>query len=400
MHVAHAERDALEVGDADVGDGGEVGRPVHGRSDDGRDERVERVRRSELLLHGDLPGRDGWCCDRCIPARGRGVIGGAPAGAAAGRAGRAGAVSPGAGSRHHWRMALDADSTGRRRARRPRRRRSALLLIVLVGLVAIAVAFALAGALDDDRPHGPYLIGAWTFGDRASLDAAVKAGAIDEVSADWLQSRADGSVAAPRLDTDFLAAVRHDDCRVFVTLTDYDESRHTFDPAISAAVLATSGSRRRHAEAVAAWCKTYDVAGVDVDWEAVKGSRRDAVLRLRRGARPAAARRRPPHRRRRLPQAQGARRLGRPARAGLGAPRARRGRVPRHDLQLLRLLVGPGTALAAGLDGPGDQLRRDAGGAAAHRHGPRLLRARLAGLQDDRPPVGRRDRHPREPAPA
>ena len=171
-------------------------------------------------------------------------------------------------------MTPDADSAGRRHTRRPRRH-SALLLIVLSGLVAIAVAFALASALDDDRPRGPYLIGAWTFGDRASLDAAVKAGAIDEVSADWLQSRADGSVAAPRLDTGFIAAAKHDGCRVFVTLTDYDESKHTFDPAISAAVLTTSESRRRHAAAVAAWCRTYDVAGVDVDWEAVKGSRRD-----------------------------------------------------------------------------------------------------------------------------
>ena len=174
-------------------------------------------------------------------------------------------------------MPTDADSTGRRRAARPRRRRlPALLVIVAAGLIAVAAAFALATALDDDRPHGPYLIGAWTFGDRASLDAAVKAGAIDEVSADWLQSRADGSVVAPRLDADFIAEARRKDCRVFVTLTDYDETRHTFDPAISAEILASPAARRRHAEAVAAWCRRYDVAGVDVDWEAVKGSRRDA----------------------------------------------------------------------------------------------------------------------------
>ena len=174
-------------------------------------------------------------------------------------------------------MPPDVESTDRRRARRPRRRRrSALVVIVLAGLIAIAVAFALAGALDDDRPHGPYLIGAWTFGDRPSLEAAVKAGAIDEVSVDWLQSRADGSVTAPRLDTGFIAEAKHNDCRVFVTLTDYDEAQHTFDPAISAAILATPESRRRHADAVAAWCKAYDVAGVDVDWEAVKGPRRDA----------------------------------------------------------------------------------------------------------------------------
>ena len=140
----------------------------------------------------------------------------------------------------------------------------------------MAAAFALASALDDDRPHGPYLIGAWTFGDRTSLRTAVDAGAIDEVSVDWLQSRADGSVTAPRLDAGFVAEAKRQDCRVFVTLTDYDETQHAFDPAISKAILATAESRRRHAEAVAAWCAQYDLAGVDVDWEAVKGSQRDA----------------------------------------------------------------------------------------------------------------------------
>ncbi len=177
-------------------------------------------------------------------------------------------------------MSTDADrpaeSSPRRRARRPRRRRlPTLLVIVVVGLLAVVAAFALASALDDDRPHGPYLIGAWTFGDRDSLDAAVKAGALDEVSADWLQSRADGAVVAPRLDTGFISEAKRQDCRVFVTLTDYNETVHTFDPAISKAILATPQTRRRHAAAVADWVQAYDVAGVDVDWEAVKGSNRD-----------------------------------------------------------------------------------------------------------------------------
>jgi len=170
--------------------------------------------------------------------------------------------------------ANDSPEPGRRRPRR--RRLPALLVIVAAGLLAVAVAFALASALDDDRPHGPYLIGAWTFGDRASLETAVEAGAIDEVSVDWLQSRADGSVTAPRLDEGFIAEAKRRDCRVFVTLTDYDETRHTFDPAISAAILGTPETRGRHAQMVADWCRRYDVAGVDVDWEAVKGSRRDA----------------------------------------------------------------------------------------------------------------------------
>jgi len=166
--------------------------------------------------------------------------------------------------------------TGRSRARRPRRRIPALVIIVVAGCIAIGAAFALASALDDDGPHGPYLIGAWTFGDRGSLRTAVHAGALDEVSVDWLQSRADGTVAAPRLDTGFIAQAKHDDCRVFATLTDYDEATHTFDPSIAAAILATAETRRRHAAAVAAWCKTYGLAGVDVDWEALEASERDA----------------------------------------------------------------------------------------------------------------------------
>jgi spore germination protein len=170
-----------------------------------------------------------------------------------------------------------ADAGERRRGRKPYRRRLPVLVFILIaGCLAVAAAFALASALDDDRPLGPYLIGAWTFGDGGSLGTAVKAGALDEVSVDWLQSRADGSVVAPRLDSAFLAEARRRHCRVFATLTDYDETIHTFDRSIPAAILATPQSRRRHAAAVAAWCKAHDLAGVDVDWEALRASDRDA----------------------------------------------------------------------------------------------------------------------------
>ena len=164
-----------------------------------------------------------------------------------------------------------------RRARRRRRGRlaPALVFIVVIGVAAIAGAFLLARAFEDDRPRGPYLIGAWTFGDADSLQRGVDAGALDEVSLDWLQSRADGSVAAPRFDAGFLALVREKDCRVVVTLTDYDESIQRFDPRIAAAVLATAQTRRRHAAAVAEWCRANDIKGVDVDWEALTAGQRD-----------------------------------------------------------------------------------------------------------------------------
>jgi spore germination protein len=173
------------------------------------------------------------------------------------------------------------EDAGRRQREPGRRRRPrklappALVVLVLAGVASVAGVFLVARAVEDDTPHGPYLIGAWTFGDASSLERAVAAEALDEVSVDWLQSRADGSVEAPRFDAAFLDLARDKDCRVVVTLTDYDESIQTFDPRISAAVLKTAASRRRHAEAVAEWCRAYDVDGVDVDWEALKGEQRD-----------------------------------------------------------------------------------------------------------------------------
>ena len=138
----------------------------------------------------------------------------------------------------------------------------------------------LTAVFDHHRPHGPYLVGAWTFGDRDSLRRAVAAGALDEISADWLQSRADGSVVAPKLDEGFLAQARKGDCKVFVTLTDYDETSKRFDRSIAAAILATPASRRRHVAAIAEWAAAHEVDGVDVDWEALSAGQRGAYARF------------------------------------------------------------------------------------------------------------------------
>ncbi len=184
------------------------------------------------------------------------------------------ATRGGEGSRDH-------DEARRAARRRPRRRHApALAVIVVVGLAAVAAVFALASVLEDERPHGPYLIGAWTFGDRDSLERAVDAGAIDEVSVDWLQSRADGSVEAPQLDAGFIAEARKKDCRVIVTLADYDEATHRFDPAIAKAVLATAQTRRRHVAAVADWCHDNEVDGLDVDWEALTAEQRNGFSKF------------------------------------------------------------------------------------------------------------------------
>ena len=224
----------------------------------------------------------------------------------------------------------------------------------------------------------------------ARWTTAVEAGALDEVSADWLQSRADGSVVAPRLDTDFIAAARrqglprlrhaHRLRRGAAHLRPRDLGG---DPQDGGVATPARRGRRRLVPRLRRRRRRRRLGGG-------QGLAPGRVLGVRGGARRPPARRRPPDRRRRLSQAERARRLGRPAGAGLGAARPRRRPVPRHDLQLLGLVVRPGPALAAGLDGPRAQLRRDAGRAAPHRHGPRVLRARLARVGDHRPRLGRR----------
>ena len=62
---------------------------------------------------------------------------------------------------------------------------------------------------------------------------------------------------------------------MIVTLTDFNEAIHHFNPAIPAAILATAETRRRHVAAVADWCRDNDVDGVDVDWEALTAEQRN-----------------------------------------------------------------------------------------------------------------------------
>ena len=173
---------------------------------------------------------------------------------------------------------MTSPATARARGRQRRRRRPPpLLVILLVGLAALVAVFLVARAVQTGRStRGPYLLGAWTFGNGASLDRAVKAGALDEVSCDWLQSRADGGVAAPQLDNAFVDRARRAGCRVFVTLTDYDQTSRRFDRRISAAILASPQTRRAHAAAVTGWVKAHGFDGLDVDWEALRGTQRGA----------------------------------------------------------------------------------------------------------------------------
>ena len=74
----------------------------------------------------------------------------------------------------------------------------------------------------------------------------------------------------------FVETARDAGCRVFVTVTDYDQEADRFEPRIARAILASAEARAAHAVAVASWAQANGFDGVDLDWEAVKAGQRGA----------------------------------------------------------------------------------------------------------------------------
>lgn len=151
----------------------------------------------------------------------------------------------------------------------------------MLGCAAVAVVVAAVWMVErQTKAGGPWVVSAWTFGDRASLEVATGARALDHVDVDWLRSRPDGSLAAPQEDAAFVRAARRAGCRVFVTLTNYDPVAGHFSTAVATAILNDDALMRRHAAAVVRHCVERGYDGLNLDWEDVRAQDRTRFSRF------------------------------------------------------------------------------------------------------------------------
>ncbi|MEW6367514.1 MAG: glycosyl hydrolase family 18 protein [Acidobacteriota bacterium] len=121
-----------------------------------------------------------------------------------------------------------------------------------------------------------YEVSAWTFGDRASLDAATSRGAIDAVAVDWYASLPNGGLRTDRSeDLTFVAEARSRGLRVAATVTNLSRKTWDFDPALAHRLLTSRKLRNRHISRIVSLCVSKGYDGIDLDWESLYETDRD-----------------------------------------------------------------------------------------------------------------------------
>jgi spore germination protein len=169
-----------------------------------------------------------------------------------------------------------------RRRRATARRRLAAVGLILAVLVTLGLARLscrdqqppFTGRLGEPGGGRAYRVTAWSRGDPASISAALKAKAIDEVDFVWYLSQADGTVTAEREDLDLVQSTRRNGAQAFATVVNRKPGGG-FDGAIAARILATPASRHAHLEALAKLVVDKGYDGLDLDWELVPVADRD-----------------------------------------------------------------------------------------------------------------------------
>ena len=180
-----------------------------------------------------------------------------------------------------------------RRAELHRQRTLAVIAVVCVALIAGLAVGLLSCGSGMERPGDPPLgylrdplggrswrVAAWTLGGSASLDAAIAAGAIDEVDFDWYLSRADGSITSSGEDLDLVARARDHDLNLFATVTNRPGSTSAFSRDVARAILATEATRATYVDSLVALVKRGGYDGIDLDWEEMTLAERGSFTKL------------------------------------------------------------------------------------------------------------------------
>ena len=134
---------------------------------------------------------------------------------------------------------------------------------------------SLSWCVGQSANSAPYNVSGWTFGDLPSLQRAVGRGAMDEVNVDWFVSEPNGSVAGSEVNPDLVVVARGAGLKVLATVTNWNNEKDDFDPAIGHAILASASMRTKHAKALRDMCLARGYDGIDLDWESLKGEDRD-----------------------------------------------------------------------------------------------------------------------------
>ena len=162
---------------------------------------------------------------------------------------------------------------------------AAALIIVVVGVIALATRHGASGPPFTGRLNPPgggrhQRVTAWLTSTSPSLDAALKARALDEIDCDWYTIGGDSAVGAGHENLGLVARARSHGLQAFATVTNRPDSRGSFSGAIAGDILSSPTTELHAVQSLVqlAVGKGYD--GIDIDWELVPAAQRDAFSRF------------------------------------------------------------------------------------------------------------------------
>lgn len=162
--------------------------------------------------------------------------------------------------------------------------------LLTAAIVVIVPVFRGGSGDDRGRPGDPplgylrepaggreYRVTAWTLGGHASVRAALKEKAVDEIDFDWYHSQPDGRVTARNEDLGLVAAAADAKVNVFATVVNSPRPGTAFSADAVSAILETGKTRRRHIRNLVALTLEKGYDGIDLDWEEMHAEDRDRL---------------------------------------------------------------------------------------------------------------------------